>query len=370
MSLVRALAVRAGWLEHRRVRRLSAEELHASYLAGSKRMRVRVKDISSGGLYLFTRERWMPGTRIELTLRKRSLFEHRPPDSIRLRARSVRLGADGVGLAFEPDHIAADIWMTLFVKATGAVRQKDTVRVLRIARALAFLRRTSPAAEGPVLEHIAGESIFESGEHAVETILNAEDLVESWNFAIRTGVNPRIIVSILENASRTNSEWIRQHWSGLLASSVQYWARDRESAQFISLLSSIDQVHSRILDAACSRALRAGREAGRNLAYSKDAMRNVAGISDFLLIEQHLDRLSFLRLLEPAIQCEWFGKIDQIELTPTELGLRFYARCRGLLNPPDRAVGSHQGSVVQIQAGNGDWNFAPSESCTMYAPAS
>lgn len=370
MSLVRALAVRAGWLEHRRVRRLTAEELNASYVAGSKRKRVRVKDISSGGLYLFTRDRWMPGTCIELTLRKRSLFEHQPPDSIRLRAKSVRLGADGVGLVFEPDHIAADIWMSLFVKATGAVRQKDTVRVLRIAKALAFLRRTSPAAESAVLEHIAGESIFESGERAVETILNAEELVESWNFAIRTGVAPSLIVSILENASRTNSELIRQRWSGLLASSIQYWARDRESAQFISLLCLLDPIHSRILDSACSRALRAGREAGRNLAYSKQAMRNVAGVSDFLLIEQHLDRLSFLGLLEPAIRCEWFGEIDQIELTPTQVGLRFYARCRGLLDPPGEALQMQNGSVLPFQAGNDDWNFAPRESPRMYAPAS
>ncbi|MGH9590697.1 MAG: PilZ domain-containing protein, partial [Terracidiphilus sp.] len=333
MSLVRELAVRVGWLENRRERRLPARELNATYVAGSKRKRVPVKDISSGGLYLFTGDRWMPGTSIEVTIRKRSLFETQPAESVRLRARSVRLGEDGVGLAFEPDHVGADIWMSLFVKAAGALRQKDTVRTLRISRALAFLRRISPAAESAVMEHIAGECIFESGERAVETILNAEEIVESWNFAIRSGVDRGLILSILENASRANSDLIRQHWTGLLASSIQYWARDCESAQFVSLLSLLDPVQIRILEAVCSRALRAGRDAGdfvsHHLAYSKQALRNAAGVSNYQVIEQHLDGLSFLELLEPAIKCAWFEEFEQIELTPTERGLKFYARCRG-----------------------------------------
>jgi len=54
--------------------------------------------------------------------------------------------------------------MGLFVKAGDAIRQKDTVRVLRIARALAFLRRISSTAESAVLEHIAG--IARTGAHA------------------------------------------------------------------------------------------------------------------------------------------------------------------------------------------------------------
>jgi len=263
--------------------------------------------------------------------------------------------------------------MGLFVKAGDAIRQKDTVRVLRIARALAFLRRISSTAESAVLEHIAGESIFESGERAVETILNAEELVESWNFAIRTGVAPDLILCILENASRTPSERLRHHWSGLLASSIQYWAKDGESAEFASLLSLLDPVQIQILEAACSRALRAGREEGcsfsSNLAYSKEEMRNVAGISDFPLIAQHLDRLSFLDLLEPAVLCDWVGKYEQIELTPTRLGLKFYARCRGLLDPPD-VPRLHKESMVQFQDVQDTSNFADEEPFRMYAPAS
>ena len=316
----------------------------------------------------------MPGANIELTIRKRSLFESQPAESVRLRARSVRLGADGMGLAFEPKHVGADIWMSLFVKAARALSQKDTVRALRISRALAFLRRISPAAENAVMEHIAAECMFESGERAVETILNAEELVESWNFAIRSGVDGGLIMSLLENASRTNSELVRRHWTGLLASSIQYWARDCESAQFVSLLSLLDAVQIRIFEAVCSRALRAGRDAGdsfsRNLAYSRQALRMVAGISNHQVIEQQLDTLSFLELLEPAIKCPWFEEFEQIELTPTERGMKFYARCRGLLDPPDASARAHETAVIQMQTVKEDSNFAREESLMMYAPAS
>lgn len=316
----------------------------------------------------------MPGASLELTIRKRSLFESQPAESVRLRARSVRLGADGVGLAFEPDHVGSDVWMSLFVKAERALRQKDTVRALRISRALAFLRRVSPAAENAVMEHIAGECMYESGERAVETILNAEELVEAWNFAIRSGVDDGLILRILENASKTNSELVRRHWTGLLASSIQYWAKDCESAQFVSLLSLIDPVQIRIFEAVCSRALRAGRDAGdsysRNLPYSRHALRMVAGVSNYQVVEQHLDTLSFLGLLEPAIKCAWFEEFEQIELTPTERGLKFYARCRGLLDLPDASARAHDTPVIQMQTAKEDSILPHRESLLMYAPAS
>src|SRR6185437_17041833 len=100
-----------------------------------------------------------------------------------------------------------------------------------------------------------------------------------------------------------------------------------------------------------------------------DALPILAGISDFPLIAQHLDRLSFLDLLEPAVLCDWVGKYEQNELTPTRLGLKFYARCRGLLDPPD-VPRLHTESMVQFQAVQDTSNFAHEEPLRMYAPAS
>jgi hypothetical protein len=352
MSFFRGLAVRAGLIEHRQHRRLPADELAASYSADSKQKGAWLKDLSPGGAYLFTRDRWTPGTSFDLTLKRRSSANS--PLSVRLRVKVVRLGTDGVGLIIEPEHIVADVWVNLVLRSAKLTAEFDLLRVLRASRALAFLRRFSPAAETSVMEHIAGESMYESGEWAVDTLLRAEELVESWKFPIRSGLNPKLVLSILENASRTNSNWVRQHWTGLLASSVQYWARDSESFEYIALLSRLDPVQIRILDTACSVALRAERDAGcalRELSCSKEMMRTVTGVADLFAVEQHLDYLNYLGLLEATVKRNLFEAIDEANLTPTRVGLSLYARCKGLLHPPEMPRRQQQKLAIPSQAG-------------------
>lgn len=374
MTLVRELAVRAGILEHRRDRRLPAQQIRASYSAGAKPIPARVKNISSTGIYLFTSERWPPGTYVDLSLRRMSAAEDQEPPSVHLRARIVRMGLDGLGLAFEPEHVGTDIWMSLVMKAVNVSVHKDAVRVLRVSRALAFLRRVSPAAEKRVLAHIAGESIFESGERAVETLIGAEVLVDSWKLPIRTGVSPDVIMSILENTSRANSEWVRQHWAGMLASSVNYWARDRDNLQFAAMLSSLDPVQLRILDTACSGALRAERHAGYyfvpKLTCSTAVLQAIAGLSDLLAIERHLDRLYHMNLLEATLKHSSFEHIDRANLTPTENGLRLYARCKGLLDPPESPSRERARALLNFPPGSKDAGHRSSQAGRMYAPAS
>lgn len=371
MSIARELAFRVGLLEHRRQRRFPAQELNASYPAGSRQKRTRVKNISSGGLYLFTRDLWPPGTTIDITLQQRSAIPDHTPPTVRIRTRSVRLGADGVGLAFEPEHVATDVWTSLVSKAAGVSARQDCIRVLRVSKALSFLRRVSPGAEPRVLDHIAGESIYETGERSVETILNAEGLVESWNMAIRTGVNPKVVLSILENATRTSVDWVRQHWAGLLASSVQYWARDRDSQHFVALFSRLDPVQIRILDAACSRALRAERHAGYyfapRLTCSREMMCSIAGISDPFTVEQHLDRLYFFDLLQRTTKRSAFDQIEQANLTPTDTGLKLYVRCRGLLEPPDAPTRMQLSSLIHFPHASNAAESAPRETGRIYA---
>lgn len=373
MSFARELAFRVGLLEHRREKRFPAQELNASYPAGAKQKRVRVKNISSSGLYLYTRDHWPPGTTIDLTLQQRSVIPDRKPAAVRIRTRSVRLGMDGVGLIFEPEHVAPDIWTSLMVKAAGVSVHQESIQVLRVSKSLSFLRRVSPAAEHKVLDHIAGESVYETGERAVDTILNAELLVESWNLPIRTGVSPNVVLSILQNASRVGDDGVRQHWAGLLASSAQYWAKDRESLYFIALLARLDPVQIRILDAACSRALRAERHAGYyfppRLTCSREMMRSIAGISDLFTVEQHLDRLYHFDLLQRTTKRSAFDQIERANLTPTDIGLKLYVRCRGLLEPPDAPVRMPPTPLIQFPQVSKTADSAPREKGRTYAPA-
>lgn len=82
--------------EPRKAERTAVPGLSAYFFTGTSRAGHAVRDISSTGLYVFTEERWYPGTIIRMTL------THVGPTgaelSIAIHAFAVRWGNDGVGL--------------------------------------------------------------------------------------------------------------------------------------------------------------------------------------------------------------------------------------------------------------------------------
>lgn len=87
-------------LEPRYARRESLPGLTAHFYTGGAPAANDVRDISTTGLYVFTNERWYPGTVIRMTLTDRR--EPTAERSLMLYAAVVRIGEDGVGLVFVP----------------------------------------------------------------------------------------------------------------------------------------------------------------------------------------------------------------------------------------------------------------------------
>jgi len=86
--------------EQRRAVRQPSPELAARYWDGGSPEQHSVRDISSTGLFLLTKERWYPGTLLVITLQKRDKAENSSERSIAVQAKAVRWGSDGVGLEF------------------------------------------------------------------------------------------------------------------------------------------------------------------------------------------------------------------------------------------------------------------------------
>jgi hypothetical protein len=82
----------------RRAKRESIPGLVAYYFTGGTPVPHAVRDISSSGVYILTKERWYKGTVVRLTLTDR----HKPTveRSITVNARAVRFGSDGVGFEY------------------------------------------------------------------------------------------------------------------------------------------------------------------------------------------------------------------------------------------------------------------------------
>lgn len=89
------------WSQERRgAKRQMALPLSAFYWDGGNPAPRQVRDISPEGMYLYTDQRWYLNTLLTMTLTRNDKRHSDPDRSIRVTARVVRSGNDGVGLAF------------------------------------------------------------------------------------------------------------------------------------------------------------------------------------------------------------------------------------------------------------------------------
>ncbi|MDR3736113.1 MAG: PilZ domain-containing protein [Acidobacteriaceae bacterium] len=89
------------WSEERRqAERRASLPLLAYYWDGAEPKSHPVRNISPEGMYLLTDQRWYPNTLLSMTLTRTDKTEADPYRAIRLTARVVRSGSDGVGMAF------------------------------------------------------------------------------------------------------------------------------------------------------------------------------------------------------------------------------------------------------------------------------
>lgn len=99
------------WLvsDRRSTKRLAKPRLIAYRWTGGNPYAHHIGDISETGLYLVTDERWIPGTKILITLQRTDTEGDNPEDAIAVETSVVRWGADGEGLLFVCAHNAGNI---------------------------------------------------------------------------------------------------------------------------------------------------------------------------------------------------------------------------------------------------------------------
>lgn len=340
MSLIGNFAAKLGLRERRKGARVPTRGLEAFYSVDGQRKAATIKDIGPAGICLSTEEHHPPGTNVILTLRRRALEEAECGTRVSIPARVVRAGKQEVGLEFVNEHIDAAGWSALVLKAAQLSARNDGVRVFRIARALAFLERISPAGAADFLKAITGGMSYDGEERALEIVLTAEEMLASQGQAPKTGVNANLIRRILERGVNLDS-WeadVARSWAGLLASSCLRGSDDRESVVYAELLSKLERAPIRILATGCEMAMAVGWEPGfvfsRNIQCSMDSMKKILGMRDTVAIDWGMNRLQEFGLLQQSLKPPTFDPVMQIDITPTELGLKLHARCMGHLEVP------------------------------------
>lgn len=341
------------WSERRKDGRIPAPDLDVSYATELEQKKVRIKDISATGLYLLTDDRLQPGTEVELTLEKCSIpevnglldpAEDRPQAKVHLRAKAVRLGQGGVGVAFAEDGMDAATWSKLMAVAAELTGAKDQIRLLRMTKALAFVLHISPTAEEELLALITNKLSLEGTERVIEIALNAEEMAAMHEGNIRTDVPASLVLRILEDGSKVDEERTRRNWAVLLANSCYEGAKEDENLNYALLLSKIDSVQMRIFDASCKLAMRTGWEPGfkfrQDLHCGADEIRKITHIQNLMGIERDLNHLHELGLLEQTDRPALCQQVERVNMAPTLLALRLYARCNGRPEPPESLEGA------------------------------
>ena len=293
-----------------------------------------VDNISSTGIYLRTNGRWEPGARVSLILQRSGPLEENLQQRIEFEAGAVRAGGDGVGMTFVlPGGLDLQLWESPERKGIYEAQPDGVVRELRMARALAFLRRICPPAAEEIKEMLHKSLSSVRVSNIVEIAFKTERLLAHEHNASMMVAHPDLTVRILEHGSWVDVEWIQELWAGLLATSCTFEGQDESNLVFINLLSRMAPLPTQILTAACAKATQAMSESGSVspylLAFSAEEMAKITRSNNLAKIYRSITELSELGLLEKGPRLSSQVDPETAKAKPTHLGLQMYARCNG-----------------------------------------
>lgn len=333
MSIKRWL-FRYSLMNRRVATRRPASGFAAGHSTGSTLQHDAIRDISATGLYLLTRERWSQGTPVLLTLHRAGLQKETLQRQITMKARAVRWGEDGVGLAFEiPPGVDPRLWIKLVETAPAESSPDDIVGPFKMAKALAFLSRISGPSGNAIRQEIRATLSGHRLWNAVEIALQAEAILASRPNGDRLWGCLPIVSRILRDGSWADDDSTQHCWAGLLATACSTSVDDESNRTLVDILSQLTPTHVRLFGAVCTISTKflneAGAIASRRLSCTTDEIMRLSATRDLLRMGRAVEHLSGLGLLEERFKSSLFVPVEGINCTPTYLGLQLYARCMG-----------------------------------------
>ena len=332
-----------GWFEkflssstHRAERR-QAEKFAAYYWTGSAMKEAYVSNISSTGVLLLSDEPWDLGMVVWLTLQRKGPLDMNPERRMTWQAKVARRGGDGIGLTFiSPSDAESRQWESLLDSLAERTKVVDMVHLVRMAEALGFLRRLCPGGAEEVKTLLGGRLSNHRVENAVEIALEAERTLQGEPNAGKLRALPHLVVRILEYGSAADGKWIEKFWAGLLAASCTADGKDESTLAMIDLLNQLLPDHVRILEYACTSATKVVSESGvvssPMHACTTEEILEKSG-TRAVRIQVELEQLTDLGLLVKEEDLQVVVPARKVNLTPSDLGLQLYARCRGHRGP-------------------------------------
>lgn len=320
-----------------RAERRKPDDFIAYYWSNSTLKEDAVKDVSSTGVYIITNERWAPGTIVSLTLQRQGVLERHKGRRITTRARAVRTGEDGVGLAFivASDHDGRT-WDGLVETLVEQAKLKDMAGLVRLAEALKFLGQLCPAGSASIADLVRGRLSSPRLANAVDIALKAQDFLSAHPEGSELRGNAYLVGRILEIGASAEESWLRDFWAGLLVTSCSADGKDESNREYVDLFAELTNIPLRILTVVCKAArFHAGPGSAINsVTCSIDEMVTITGVRE-TQIERDLEKLASFGLIEIT---DGGASEGTISVTPTGSALQLFARCNGIFEVPDEIM--------------------------------
>ncbi len=317
-----------------RAERRESPALAAFQWSGPAPSQSPIANISRSGAYLLTEEQWNVGEIRSLTLQRSGALESAGSRRVTVQVKVIRRDSQGVGVQFlMPCGSDLHLWQSVIRAEVPQTEPENVVREFRLANALAFIRRIAPEGTDRVKLLLRKELSNFRIASAVEIALRCEELLALEGDGMRLHADPAVVLRILEDGSWAETEWIQHYWAGVLAASCTPDVPIEGNLKFVSLLSQITTIQTRIFSGSCVRATKSfhrdGRVSARQLTCSALELIQIADTHDRVHIERDIQRLVELGLIEKTVKWRFFSLLDHAVITPTELALELYARCHG-----------------------------------------
>ena len=316
----------------RRAERRNSPDLSAYHWQGMMPRQNTIRDISSTGAFLLTKDRWEPGEIVSLSLQRSG-----PPEkenSFPIQARAVRWEEQGVAVSFVlPVGADLRLWQSPLKSAAEQNAPEDILREFRVAQAVSFLTRISPETRDGVSKLLHEELSNYRLENAVDIALKAERMLGASVEGDHLSALPHVVMQIFDAGSWASDEkWMLQFWAGLLASSCSVSGEDDSALRFATLLGQLKTLHMRILAAACAKSTKITRDGlitSRPLNWKAADLMKYSGSHDLIKLDRELNYMADLGVIAPREKSPFFQQMTDTAVTPTNLGLQLYARCNG-----------------------------------------
>lgn len=313
--------------------RRPASELVAYSGPEGEEKKYEVADISSSGIYLRTDERWELGQTVSLSLQRSGPVADSPDRHAEVDAGIVRHGKDGMGMVFHlPPGMGLDLWESAVSGQTAQTGPDYIVHEMRLAQALAVLRRICPQVVEEATRMLRKDFSSVRVRDSVRILLLTDKMLSEQPDYSELKAAPQVVQRILEMGSWASEDWTQKLWVGLLATACTPTGTDTSNAELIEILCQLALVHIRILEMACSRH---AETAEGNIDSPTVTMRELTKMLDLSNLTKTLrsvGEMAELGLLTQIKRSASDPQDENAKTTVTPLGLRMFARCHGRRN--------------------------------------